>query len=402
MKRKYKIFSTNIQKIYIGLSSDLLFYIAINIIFLTSVKGLTVQQMVLINTLSSLFYLVLQIPVLKIIEKIGNTLSVRIGSFFALLTTIICTFANSFFVIMISEVCYQLFSMFSSMNSVLLKNNLKLESKEDDYTEIKTKGLTLYSIFTAAIALMVGDIYAINRYLPMYLAIASAFITFVMSLFIKDMSSNNITTKTETPKFTLKIFTPIIVCAFVSGVLFMTPLGLMQSNSDLLRKNILEANLGDIAAARITSYVIFAARMVRILSCLIYQRTYKKIGKNIIPIMYIMLFSAISIIIIGAVLPINFVAQVVMISIGYALILACRDPYSIYESDTLLTHTPKENQQQVVSYISIVRKIASLLLGAILTAYINFGVLLMYALVAIGSVFGFVYVKTIKKYEKNS
>ena len=69
--------SNKIFPIYCGLSMDLVFYIAINTLFLTTVKGLTSSEINLINTVGVLTSLFLYLISYKIIDKIGNIVSIR-------------------------------------------------------------------------------------------------------------------------------------------------------------------------------------------------------------------------------------------------------------------------------------------------------------------------------------
>ena len=62
---------------YAGLSDDLLFWAAIDTLFLTVVKDFNASQIVSLTTVSLITCIVLQVPLLKIIKKIGNTNSVR-------------------------------------------------------------------------------------------------------------------------------------------------------------------------------------------------------------------------------------------------------------------------------------------------------------------------------------
>ena len=69
---------------YSGFTGDLLFYIAIDTLFLTIVKNFTAAQIVSLTSLSQLFCIALQFPILFVIKKIGNTASIRTGAFFLL------------------------------------------------------------------------------------------------------------------------------------------------------------------------------------------------------------------------------------------------------------------------------------------------------------------------------
>ena len=69
--------SNKIYPIFYGLSSDLIFFIAINTLFLTSVKGLTFSEINFITTIGVLVALVFYLLSNNIINKIGNIYSIR-------------------------------------------------------------------------------------------------------------------------------------------------------------------------------------------------------------------------------------------------------------------------------------------------------------------------------------
>ena len=68
-----------------GLSSDLLFWIAIDTLFLSVVKGFSSAQIVSSSTISLVFLIILQIPLLKIIKKIGRLLMLDLSGILHLL-----------------------------------------------------------------------------------------------------------------------------------------------------------------------------------------------------------------------------------------------------------------------------------------------------------------------------
>lgn len=61
-------------------SGDLLFWIAIDTMFLTYAKNLTTDQILSLTSISMIICICMQIPLLKIIKKIGNTNSVKLRS----------------------------------------------------------------------------------------------------------------------------------------------------------------------------------------------------------------------------------------------------------------------------------------------------------------------------------
>ena len=71
LKRRKVMVSNSILPFFIGISGDLMFFIAISTLFLTVVKGLTAAQISLLSTVSNLSCILLQIPALKIIQNIS-------------------------------------------------------------------------------------------------------------------------------------------------------------------------------------------------------------------------------------------------------------------------------------------------------------------------------------------
>lgn len=101
LKRRKAIISNSIIPWFIGLSDDLMFFIAINSLFFTVVKGLSAAEMSFLATVSGLAYLILQMPALKIIQRIGNVKSVRLGTIMLLISSILITFGNNYLIIVI-------------------------------------------------------------------------------------------------------------------------------------------------------------------------------------------------------------------------------------------------------------------------------------------------------------
>ena len=117
LKRFNKIFPW-----YDGLSGDLLFWVAIDTLFLTVVKNFTASQIVSLTSISMIINILLQVPLLKIIHKIGNTKSVRLGSFLLLISSILLTFGKNYITIVIGKIFYEMAFTFQNMINAVLKN----------------------------------------------------------------------------------------------------------------------------------------------------------------------------------------------------------------------------------------------------------------------------------------
>ena len=124
-ENKLKIFN-KIYPWFAGLSSDLLFWVAIDTLFLTVVKNFTASQIVSLTSISMIINILLQVPLLKVIHKIWNTKSVRLGSFLLLISSIFLTFGRNYLTIVIGKIFYEIAFTFQNMINTVLKNNLEL------------------------------------------------------------------------------------------------------------------------------------------------------------------------------------------------------------------------------------------------------------------------------------
>ena len=85
---------------YSGLTADLLFYIAIDTLFLSVVKEFSAAQIVSITSFAQFACIALQFPILFIIKRIGNTASTRVGAVCMLISAILITMGKSFYLVL--------------------------------------------------------------------------------------------------------------------------------------------------------------------------------------------------------------------------------------------------------------------------------------------------------------
>ena len=172
--KKIKL-SNKIYPYLSGLSSDLLFLAAINTIFLTTVKMLSASQISLLSAISILITIISQGLVLKIIKKIGNIKSVRLGLLMLFIGAILITFGSSFITIVIGEIFYNVAFLFKGMDNIILRRNLKYQNNESDFIRIQNRSSLVYAISTMICSFIAGYIFNINNYLPMIICIIICF-----------------------------------------------------------------------------------------------------------------------------------------------------------------------------------------------------------------------------------
>lgn len=119
--------------------------------------------------------------VVRFIKKIGNAKSIRAGALMLLVSSIILTFGNSFFWLILYKIISQYAFMFWNMSNILLRNDLIHLDRENDYYIVRNKAKVMYGISTMVTALISGYLFNINNYLPMYISIILFFIVFMLS-----------------------------------------------------------------------------------------------------------------------------------------------------------------------------------------------------------------------------
>ena len=351
-----------------GATDDLLFFIAIDSLFYTVAKGLSAQQIVFLTTMSSMFSLFFRMTLIKVIKKIGNTKSVRLGMGLLLTSSLFITFGNSYLWIMIGKIIYEIAWVFKDMEGVMLKNNLIVLGKADEYAKVSNIGMNVYSFLTLIVALSSGFLFNINPYLPMYLCITICLGAFIIYFYMKDISNDNIIITENKKKVKVK-FSKIIWIILLSYAIFFGAVIEGQYNGKLLIQYEL-SNIYDIS--KVSMYlgiIVTISRVSRLLSNIIFGKVYYKIKDKSLLILTTMLFLAFVFIIIGYFIKFT-ILRFILMSVGFCIILSVRDPIKLYSNDIILKLVKPEEKQEAISYLQFAKKlgttVCSLLASAIL------------------------------------
>ena len=359
-----------------GLSSDLLFFSAINTMILTTVKLFSASQVSLLSALSILVVILSQNIVLKIIKKIGNVKSVRLGLIMLFLSAIIITFGTSFITIAIGEILYNMSFLFKGMDSVILKRNLKYLNEEDSFIEIQSKSSMIYAIATMIISLIVGFIFNINNSLPMIICSIICFINIILSscLYETEIQEEIISKNTGKFKWTKILFLIVVLYGLLYGTLETA-----QENGKLFIQYTLQDFLSMNKTAIYLSIIIALSRISRVLSNIFFSRIYRKIKNKFIIKLNINLIIAIFLLIVGNLISLEIVGILIM-GLGFCMILWSRDPIMNVLKNELLNNCCIENQQIVMLKFNLSRKIVRCIL-ATLVSFILLKVEMIYIIV---------------------
>ncbi len=352
---------------YAGLSGDLLFWIAIDTLFLTVVKKFTAAQIVSLTSISMIINILLQVPLLNIIHKIGNTKSVKLGSFLLLLSSILLTFGKNYIVIVIGKIIYEIAMTFQNMINAILKNNLKLQNEENKYIKYRTKANTIYAAVTMIISFVASIMFNINNYLPMLGCITFCVICFILSWNMIDYSKEE-ETKLKTENEEKIKYTKIIVFILISYGLFYPIVNSGQSNGQLfIQQELLK--LYDVEkTALIIGAILCVSRIVRLLSNIKFEKIHRKYKDKVGIILSVSLSLSLVLMIIGYNISSIPVIKFGIMSLGYIIILFIRDPFKVYMQDLALKNTDKKSQQTLLTTMELSRKIVRTIISLSFTA----------------------------------
>ncbi len=343
---------------YAGLSGDLLFWVAIDTLFLTVVKNFNASQIVFLTTVSLITCIALQVPLLKIIKKIGNTNSVRLGSMLLLVSSLLLTFGQNYIVVALGKVIYEIAFTFQNMANAVLKNNLELQDRNNEYIKVKTKSNTIYATVTMIISFIASLMFNLNNYLPMFGCIAFCLICFILSFYIVDYSKyNRIKEETKIKSKTKINYTRLIIVLIVSYGLFYPIVNSGQSNGKLFIQQELLLNFNVEKTALIIGVILCISRIVRVVSNISFNKIHSKYKEKVGVILPILLSISIVLMILGSFIKNSIMLKFVIMSLGYIIILFIRDPFKVYMQDLALRKVGKEGQQSLLTTMELSRKI---------------------------------------------
>lgn len=357
---------------FAGLSGDLLFWIAIDTLFLTIVKKFTVSQIVSLTSISLITCILLQVPLLNIIKVIGNTKSVRLGSALLLISSILLTFGTNYIIIVIGKILYEVAFTFQNMINAVLKNNLELQKIESEYIKFRTNANTIYAVVTMIISFVASIMFNINNYLPMIGCILFCVICFVLSLNMIDYSNNDfIKDKTYEKKKDKpqKIhYSKIIIFIIISYGLFYPIVNSGQSNGKLFIQQELLKNFDVEKTALIIGGILCVSRIVRVISNISFNKIHKKRKDKVGFLLPFLLSLSLCLMVGGYLIKYSIILKILIMSLGYIIILFIRDPFKVYMQDLALKKSEKEQQQSLLTTLDLSRKIVRAIMSLSFTA----------------------------------
>ena len=354
---------------YYGFGADLLFYITIDTLFLTLVKGFSAAEIVSITSISQLVCIALQFPLLFVIKKIGNTASVRVGAFCLLLSSVLTTFGGSYYTVLVGRVLHDAAAIFRNASVVALENNLELVGEQEDFVRVRATGNTVYSVITMVISFVASAMFNLHPYFPMICCIATCATAFVISLLMKDCSPyNRIFPEKREKQEKVKIhYSKIIVLIILVYSFFYPVLNHGQNEGKLFIQQNLLLDYSVEVTALIIGAIVCASRVIRVVSNIVFARLYGRYQDKMGFVLPTMLSFAIGTILFASFIP-QAIVKILVMAAAYTIILFVRDPFNLYMQDAVFASTEKEQHQTLLAILSFGSKIASAGVGLAFSA----------------------------------
>ena len=358
---------------YSGLTADLLFYIAIDTLFLTIVKNFSAAQIVSLTSFAQFACIVLQFPGLFIIKRIGNTASTRMGAICMLISAILITVGKSYYLVLVGRLFHDVSVIFKTASFVALENNLDLIGKRSDFVRLRTSANTIYAVLTMLISFVASYMFNLYHYLPMIGCITACAIGVILTFLMKDCSDyNKITYKKENNEKVKIHYSKFIIMAIVVYSFFYPIVNNGQTDGKLFiqQQILLDFNIDD--TSLIIGAIVCVSRIIRVFSNVVFAKLYYKYRGKLGIALPVMLSSSISFMLFGSLFPQVFV-KIIIMGIGYTIILFVRDPFKLYMQDVIFENTPKEQHQTLLTMLEFGVKLTSVVMGlgysAILLSY---------------------------------
>ncbi len=338
--------------LYGTFARDILFWIVVNNLFLTTVKGMSEFNVILITILGLAFSLVLFPFVGWLLKKFNNHASIIIGEVLSILSIVFFTVCNSVYLFALAETIYCVAAMFKQPSAVMLKNNLCSQGKEDQFVKWESFAKLGYAIITTAVAAVSGIFFNISPYLPMYLAIACSFVGFVFACLYTQPKQTEAKSCTQVQKpISLKkvIFNKMMILIFLMNLITVGTYTFFHTKSTLLLQNICQnANLSLASISLIVSGVVLASRIMRVIANFVAPYIYKKTKRKSHLLMGISACIVVAGVLfaLGGNLKINVAASISFIALGLLIVISIRDLYSTLEKKMVVTNLPEASQSQ--------------------------------------------------------
>ncbi len=373
--------------LYMMFGFDLMFYYAINVLFLSQVKNVSDANIMLLSSVFAISSIIVILPISAITSKVGTRKALIYGNLINAFSTLFLIVGKNYEVFVWSQILSAIaFAFINISTSPILKESIPHSTQKNKiFGKIYTTSYSKYCIFAAISTIVAGYLYNIDPYIPMFLCMLCSIIAFIIA-------SQMIQFKKEEQEMTLKQSLAQLKNVVKFGVnskrlkALLLALGLIwgilitfTTYSTTLLKNM-EVS---------PQYIGYILAILEIAKGMASRRAndFHNANKNtsITKILYII---SITYILIGIVskIQIPFLYQIIILVVSFAVIRSMHGIYTILYSRYLNNFIKTEILPSVYSMQTIVDNIFRTIITCIASGILNFTDI-KYAMIIIGILF---------------
>lgn len=319
--------------IFYALINNFVIFTIINVSWLTKFKGLTYNEYFLIDVIACIVSLVLTIPILLFISKLGNNRALKLGCVCFFLSALLYYIGEGFFSFALAGIlCYFYGNIALTVFPCIVENNLKILKKDNsNFLAVMSKGKLIYSTITLISCIFTGFLFDYNPHIPMLIFVGFAFVALLLSFYIKDFSNDNYDAKAV-----LKSKLDVKSLRYVVFFLLFIILFKGASSIAFSYTKISPQEVGFYMS--LISIVLFIGRAFQVLINAFAKKIILKLKRKLFILLPINSFLGIMCLFLPLLVINDFYAQVVLIILGSILIYG---PYDLYK--LLLQYDVLEN-----------------------------------------------------------
>ena len=288
----------------------------------------------------------------------------RVGVTVLFLGAFFITVGNNYFIILIGSILYESYAYFKYMDAVILRKNLAFLKEEDRFLEIQNKYSLIYSVVTMFTAFVSGFLFNLNPYLPMIGCLIFCVINLFLVNFLYEVKTPN-EKKIKKDKRKVKITHLVFLLLLLFSVCYSI-IDLGQNNSKLFIQYKLDSFLTLENVSIILTVIVSVSRIARVLANYFFIKIYENYKSKILSIIGYSLLISFTLILIG-----NFISfkifGIILMSIGFCLFLAIRDPFDNYIKELLLDNTNPSDHEVMMNKLNFARKVGKLIVSSLIT-----------------------------------
>lgn len=178
-----------LYSIYRAISLDLIFYYAIEFLFLTQIKGFTASQVVLSTSFYAIFMIIMQIPASIIVDKFGTRKCTTMANVFNAIFIILIMCSSNIYILLLAQFMSSIcFSLKDIADETMLKYSIPYSKKHGDiFSKLEGRGFKNYFLISSLSSIFSGFLFVVNPYIPMCLALLFVILSIILSLGFKDI-----------------------------------------------------------------------------------------------------------------------------------------------------------------------------------------------------------------------